>query len=262
MSLFNKKRNAHVRIFHMTTQKQTITEHKLSAYVKNYLIKESHGRLNEDGGDIAKDFINWAYNEAEKMRRLGGPINAVELMYEYYTENNEEALNSLVEVYCEARNIGEDQYENVKQEVVRAVNAWGYYNAGDIGPDTYAESVIREAVGIAWRNFISENIGRINEGVYGYPDAADQILLASENDRECYNIYSQIARMVAKKAKSGVEISADYLANSSAMKKLQQFAFRKFKNIQNNFDPKLSPAVYRKHTADVMVDEVRNGQWD
>ena len=66
----------------MTTQKQTITEHKLSAYVKNYLIKESHGRLNEDGGDIAKDFINWAYNEAEKMRRLGGPINAVELMYE------------------------------------------------------------------------------------------------------------------------------------------------------------------------------------
>lgn len=259
----------HTHIQHMNGKKQIkMTGGHIRSIFESYLNEEKKilAEGMADGGNIRQDFMQWAMNEADKMRRIGGPINAVELMYDYYCNNDEEALYGLLEGYAEARhlNIEGDEFNSVKAEIVKAINEWGYYNAGDIENNLYGEAAIREAAKTAIMEMVAENRRRhsINEGAYGYPDCADQIIIASENDRECYDRYSQIARALAKHKKRGTVLSVNQLANSSVMKDLQQLAFRKFKKYQGPSLTSQSPAVYRSWTADFMIKEVNDGQWD
>lgn len=103
------------------------------------------GSLNESGNlpdDIQNDFTNWAMNEADTQRRIGGPKNALGLMYDYYFNNEDSALYELVDLYKEARGLDceEDSQDDIwiAEEVRRAINAWGYYcnlNIGDENAD-------------------------------------------------------------------------------------------------------------------------------
>jgi len=114
------------------------------------------------------------------------------------------------------------------------------------------------------KDVISESVRElIGEGVYGYPDGIDTIVLLSENDGELYNFWESIARSVAKLAAKGTELSVEKLANSSTMKAYQQACFRKYaKEQETGFDPRVSPSVFRKYMAERMIDEVNFGEWN
>lgn len=113
---------------------------------------------------------------------------------------------------------------------------------------------------------ITESVNRIlNEGAYGYPDGIDGVILFAENDRECYDVYSAIAHMLVKHHKRGEEITVERLVNSSAMKKYQQLAFRRYmaemSDVEDrNINP--NPFEFRKYMSERMIDEVLDGQYD
>lgn len=114
------------------------------------------------------------------------------------------------------------------------------------------------------KEVVSESVrALIGEGVYGYPDGIDTIVLLSENDRELYKVWESIAMTVAKLAAKGTEPSVEKLANSSTMKAYQQACFRKYaKEQETGFDPRVSPSVFRKYMAERMIDEVNFGEWN
>lgn len=104
----------------------------------------------------------------------------------------------------------------------------------------------------------NENGGeRLDEGMYGYPDTVDNIILCSENNRECYEISQQLVKTLMKKARRGVELSAEHLSNSSWMKKFQQFCFRKFKQYQEDYDRSASPKIFRDWWAEKIIEDVK-----
>ena len=113
-----------------------------------------------------------------------------------------------------------------------------------------------------WECFMKRNKKYIQEGAYGYPDTIDTILLLSENDRECYNMYSQIAKAVNKIYKRDAKVTFERLVDSSVMKKYQQMCFRKFGKEQPDVNRTESPKRFRAYVAKKMIDEVLNGQWE
>ena len=110
---------------------------------------------------------------------------------------------------------------------------------------------------------VKEAIGKVlREGVYGYPDGIDGIILMAENDRDFYNIWESIGCALTKNADKGIELDVDKLANSSVFKKLQQMAFRKFYSERSEgFDRMTSPGIFRRYMAERMIDDVNNGQF-
>ncbi|MBP5454889.1 MAG: hypothetical protein J6Y37_00120, partial [Paludibacteraceae bacterium] len=101
----------------------------------------------------------------------------------------------------------------------------------------------------------------INEGIYGYPDGIDHIILLYENDSECMGIYDNIVRMLLKKA-AKTQLDPQILANSSIMKKFQQYVFRKFRGEQRRegtFDPRTAPYEFRQYVANKMVNDINDG---
>lgn len=95
---------------------------------------------------------------------------------------------------------------------------------------------------------------------YGYPEGIDGLILCSENDRECYDIYYGIIKMLKKHFQRGEELTVDRLANSSIMKKYQQFVFRKFRGEQEGMN-RATPYQFRQYIADRMISQVTNGEY-
>lgn len=108
---------------------------------------------------------------------------------------------------------------------------------------------------------IKESVNQVlSEGIYDYPDGIDHLIFLAENDRECYDLFWQIVNALKKKFDKGVELSVDALANSSIMKKYQQFCFRKFKREQPNIDPQ-APFLFRKYMSERIVDRINDGEY-
>ena len=71
--------------------------------------------------------------------------------------------------------------------------------------------------------------------------------------------------MLVKHHKRGEEITVERLVNSSAMKKYQQLAFRRYRTEMSdvedrNINP--NPFEFRKYMSERMIDEVLDGQYD
>ena len=112
-------------------------------------------------------------------------------------------------------------------------------------------------------NIVSEAVTKsirkvLSEGIYDYPDGIDHIILLSENDRELYEWYDQMYKMLLKKALKGTELSVDTLANSSMMKKYQQACFRKYKSEQAAEGMMIPDAPYqfRKYVSEKLITDV------
>ena len=111
------------------------------------------------------------------------------------------------------------------------------------------------------RHMIAESVKRVlNEGIYDYPDGIDHLILLSENDRECYDIFWEIVKMLRKKFDKGLELSVEKLTNSSIMKKYQQFCFRKFKNEQGVIS-KDAPYQFRRYMSERIIDRINGGEY-
>lgn len=82
--------------------------------------------------DYRKDFINWALERADHARKLGGPVNAVQLMYEYYVEDDDDALYRLIQEYGDdiGMDLTDDSDESnwICEEIRKAINEFAYYN--------------------------------------------------------------------------------------------------------------------------------------
>lgn len=113
------------------------------------------------------------------------------------------------------------------------------------------------------KNLISKSInGIINEGMYGYPDDCDQIILAYQHDRESMELYESIIQTLLKKRKKGVNLSFDVLVNSGVMKKFQQYVFRKFKQYQDTPMLRSTPYTFREYVANRMIEQIENGEYE
>ena len=102
----------------------------------------------------------------------------------------------------------------------------------------------------------------VTEGVYGFPDTIDHIILRFENDRECMAYYEAIVKSLVKKYHKGIELDVNELANSSQMKKFQMLCFRKFTEEQPDVDRTTSPALFRRYVSEKMIESILDGQWD
>lgn len=77
--------------------------------------------------DYRKDFIDWVFQRSDTHR-----LNAVQLMYEYCTEDDDDALYRLYEEYGD--DIGVDLTDDseksnwICEEIRRAINEFAYYN--------------------------------------------------------------------------------------------------------------------------------------
>ena len=112
------------------------------------------------------------------------------------------------------------------------------------------------------KRIITESVKMVlREGMYGYPDDCDQIILAYENDRECMRYFEDIARIKKKKNKRGIQLDIDLLVNSSVLKKFQQFVFKKFKQWQENVTRE-TPYNFRAYVANRLIEKVENGEYD
>ena len=108
---------------------------------------------------------------------------------------------------------------------------------------------------------INESVKKVlREGLYGYPDDLDQIILAFNSDGECYRVYERILMSLLKKVNRGVELDFNTLVNSSVMKKLQSMILRKFKRYQNNFT-KESYYKLREYIARKMFEDIEEGNY-
>ena len=111
------------------------------------------------------------------------------------------------------------------------------------------------------KEFIDKSVRKaLNEGIYNYPDGIDHLILLSENDRECYDIFWGIVKMLRKKFDKGLELSVEKLTNSSIMKKYQQFCFRKFKNEQGIIS-KDAPYQFRRYMSERIIDRINGGEY-
>ena len=111
------------------------------------------------------------------------------------------------------------------------------------------------------KRIITESVKRVlKEGIYDYPDGIDHLILLAENDEECHKIFWSIVEMLKKKVEKGIELSVDILANSSIMKKYQQFVFRKYKGEQPMFS-KETPRLFREYMAERMIDRINDGEY-
>jgi len=112
-------------------------------------------------------------------------------------------------------------------------------------------------------NAIQKSIKKVlNEGIYDYPDGIDYIIFLSENDRELYEEYRQIAKACMKLYKKDVQLSLEHLMESSIMKRYQQHCFKKYAKEQQGLDRMNSPREFRRFIAEKIIDEVVNGAWD
>lgn len=102
----------------------------------------------------------------------------------------------------------------------------------------------------------------LNEGIYDYPDGIDHIIFLSENDRELYEEYQQIAKACMKLHKKDVQLTLERLMESSIMKRYQQHCFKKYAKEQQGLDRMNSPREFRRFIAEKIIDEVVNGAWD
>ena len=82
------------------------------------VIKESVKKiLKEDTGNIEKEFIDWAFNGGCKNHRLGGAINPAQWLYEYYYEDDDNALYRAAEEFSEEFGCDIDEVYEVARKV-------------------------------------------------------------------------------------------------------------------------------------------------
>ncbi|MBP5724520.1 MAG: hypothetical protein J6X18_13235, partial [Bacteroidales bacterium] len=153
---------------------------------------------------------------------------------------------------------------NINMTALRSMEGYDKY-PGDVKPGDVAAKVksSRKLSENQFRDMVKECVKRVlKEGAYGYPDTVDGIILCSENDRELYNEYVQIAKAVAKVYKRDAKLSFERLVDSSILKRYQQHCFGRYGKENPDKDRVKSPRIFREYVAKKIIDEVLDGKWD
>lgn len=153
---------------------------------------------------------------------------------------------------------------NINMTALRSMEGYDKY-PGDVKPGDVAAKAraARHMSKDELREMVRTKINKLlKEGAYGYPDTVDGIILCSENDRELYDEYVQIAKAVAKVYKRDAKITFERLVDSSILKRYQQHCFGKYGKKNPDKDRVKSSRIFREYVAKKIIDEVLNGQWD
>lgn len=126
----------------MKKSKQVI---KLNESRLRSLIKESIKRvLKEDfveKEELATKFLSWATSgESDRQSRIGGPINALQAMYEYYYDNNDDYLYRAAETFSE---VSGNDVNDVFEAAKMAANHYFYYNPIN---ESKLRNIIKESI--------------------------------------------------------------------------------------------------------------------
>ena len=99
-----------------------------------------------------------------------------------------------------------------------------------------------------------------SSGSYGYPEGIDDVIVTTDNDRECHDFYAGIVAMVKKHYSRGEDITVDRLVNSPMMKRYQQKCFKKYAEIGGR-NKRPVPLLFRQFMAERVINEIKNGEY-
>lgn len=129
---------------------------------------------------VAKDFIKWATEEADKGHNY--PMNAMALVVDAY-KGDEDALEDLVAAYEETRGYDMMQHDTIRQGIEKAINAYGYYNLSHGESD---DEIVNEDNTVANNTFSGQNEfsrdSRVNASKFAH-DGADADVARKDQDR-------------------------------------------------------------------------------
>ncbi len=125
-----------------TKEKSKYIKPKMGKYIKEQTGFDFEDDNMTTSDIVAKDFITWATSEADKAPY---PINAMQLVYDAYVNNDDDALEEVATAYFESKYDDMAQWDTVFDGVSKAVNAFGYYNlSNEVSEDTWDEDMPNE----------------------------------------------------------------------------------------------------------------------
>lgn len=121
--------------------------------------------LREYNQDLSNDILNWAINYAEKECH----INAMQLLYEYYYEDNDEALFEVADEYANANNYNiDDVYEATRMAAIYYFNYNPDYDREKITNESKKSKILDETINkiikkVLYEKKFSNNLDKLIE---------------------------------------------------------------------------------------------------
>lgn len=111
----------------------------------NSVLREAVEPAAASQDELKNDFTEWLMRE-ENHGRYGGPVDKIGLAYQYYTEDNDDALYTLLQAYLE--DIGMEyldtespEYFQYHEAARKAVDELGYYQFNDEPEDLASDNL-------------------------------------------------------------------------------------------------------------------------
>lgn len=111
----------------------------------NRVLREAAEPAVASQEELKNDFTEWLMRE-ENHGRYGGPVDKIGLAYQYYTEDNDDALYTLLQAYLE--DIGmEDldtespEYFQYHEAARKVIDELGYYQFNDEPEDMASDEL-------------------------------------------------------------------------------------------------------------------------
>lgn len=191
------------------------------------IIKENY----QDLDPLCSEFITWAMGDGAK----SGRINPMGLLYEYYYEDNDDALLQVAEEFSD---VSDYDIEEVYEAARKAANYYFHYNPVDLGESRQVskknairltESELKQVISESVKQIISELDWKTfqNAGVKSYELAMDiankteNANLAphqySEEDKLAYNKHKKRSRDFISAAKKAFDRDHGYTSDTTVV---------------------------------------------
>ena len=159
--------------------------------------------LKEYNQDLSKDILNWAINRAEKESH----INAMQLLYEYYYDDNDEALFEVADEYANAYDYDIDEvYEAARMAAVYYFNYNPDYEREEITNESKNSKLLDESIRKTIKKVLSEKkyFNKINTLIE--QTINDNLKLLSETSKDKTNKKRSVIQWLQKPEVDTAEI--------------------------------------------------------
>lgn len=159
--------------------------------------------LREYNQDLSNDILNWAINYAEKECH----INAMQLLYEYYYEDNDEALFEVADEYANANNYNiDDVYEATRMAAIYYFNYNPDYDREKITNESKKSKNLDETINkiikkVLYEKKFSNNLDKLIEQTI-----SNNLKLLIENGKEKTNKKRSVIQWLQKPEVDTAEI--------------------------------------------------------
>lgn len=111
--------------------------------------------LKENRDSLTKDILNWALGEAHKHQPAGRNINAMGLLYEYYYEDDDDALYHVAEEYSDMTGMDINEvYEAARMAAIYYFNYNPDYEREEMNE---SHNIVKTLVESTVKNILKEN---------------------------------------------------------------------------------------------------------